>query len=113
MSSFEIIRGSSKTLECPITDQAGANVDLTVAGTVLTLDVGRALDTPEAQLILTRTMTVKTGTTNVAKYALVPADTASLPYGRYRAEVRAVFQDGTVLRTTQPFDFEITRGVRR
>jgi hypothetical protein len=111
MATFEIQRGTSKTLRVPLTDQDGLPLDVSMATQIL-LAVAADYETQPANLILSKTMTIVGGTTHTVLCALVPADTTLLALGHYVAEVHIAFADGTILKTPA-FTFSVLRVVRR
>ena len=107
MSSFTIIRGTSKQLNIDLVDQDGSAVDLT--GATITLQMAADLNTLTADLSGSWTMTVLGSATNGnVRYDFVPSDTQNLDSGTYDAEVKATYAGGTVWKSNPPFHINLT-----
>src|ERR1043166_2782515 len=108
---FQIIRGTSETLNLSIYKVSGVPLDLT-GNSSMSLYVGTSLNVTPT---ISKTLSVTSGyavTDGRLTYAFVPADTSSVAPGDYVAEVHIVYGSGAEYRSEQPFSFQILERVK-
>lgn len=115
MADFDIVRGSSETLNCLLRDQDGQLINTGgLNGGVITLYANTSLKATAPTISLTMT-TVGNDSQGLVTRAFVPADTISLTPGLYYAEVQitytGVYLSGTKYVTSQPFTIGIMERV--
>jgi hypothetical protein len=109
-NEFEIVRGTTETLNVTVVNQAGAPVDLT-GYTSISLYADKALNATSPTL--TKSASSVTPSSGSVSFAFIPTDTASLATGEYLAELHVVITANvTEYRTIQPFIFRILQRVK-
>lgn len=108
-TEFEIVRGTSGTLDAYLRDRSGNIIDLT-GYTAISLYADKALNATSPAL--TKSVTAVTPTTGYVSFSFAVADTSSLPTGEYLAEIHATITGGVEYRTDQPFVFRIKQRVK-
>lgn len=107
-NEFEIVRGTSETLNCYIVNESGSPLDLTGYSSI-SLYADKSLNATAPTLEKAATSVLATA--GVVTFAFAPSDTSSLATGEYLAEVHITIST-IQYRTTQPFIFRILQRVK-
>ncbi len=97
MADIEIVTGEyGDNYDITIYDSDGALVDLTQFDTITLV----AESSDFVTQVLSVTLTQPSGTTGVARWAIIEADTSSIAAGTYNAQISMVDTGTTILRKT-------------